>query len=487
MKVAFFQFASSPIHFLASLEILKKEAVAENQSYYYLWGSQTSYPGRMSIGFESLFKRTPAEARRLIKIADQKAVQGHHMKFDVNWVDTVAKKLIGQVKTMNSISELRELRFLEIAPGTAIANEITNLTKDRDLNLYFNQKLIKKIIYSYLEVYSASKNEIQQKNIEKVHVFNGRFLHERAVRDCAKSLQKEVLIFETTRDRYFQRLEGFHSRADNQKYMLEHWANSLDSESNKFEVGALYFEELRSKNNPFRVESTETFNLNNNFFVYFSSSDDEAVGFWDEWREPLGNQLEVVRRLQNIFDLQNQFDLIIRLHPNLSNKGTSVKSNWSTISPTKRSMVIGPRAKISSYDLLDNCVGVISYGSTLGLEAAYNCKPSIVLADSGYDLLEVVDKAQSWDEVVQWLQAGHKMSSEFLELRRKNSTIRGYYLATAGSPFENSVLKQTGWGAWDVVAFCEHKIDKPVIMNFYRKLISKFKFLRINRLVNRDK
>jgi hypothetical protein len=123
----------------------------------------------------------------------------------------------------------------------------------------------------------------------------------------------------------------------------------------------------------------------------------------------------------------------------------------------------------------------------LGLEAAFNLKPSIVLADSGYDLLEVVDKAQSWDEVNQWLQIGHKMSSESLELRRKNSTIRGYYLATAGITFENSVLKQTGWGAWDVVAFCEHKIQRPVIMDFYRKLISKFKFLRINKLVNRDK
>ena len=326
MRVAFFQFASSPVHFFASLEILKTEADKKNQSYYYLWGSQTSYPGRMSIGFESLFKRTPEKAKRLIKIADQKAIQVNNMKFDVNWVDDLAKKLIRQVKSMNSISELKELCYLEITPGTALANEITNLTKDRHLDLKSNQTLIKKMIYSYLEVYSATKIRIKENNIEKVHVFNGRFLHERAVRDCAKNLQTEVLIFETTRDRYFQRSEGFHNRTDNQKYMLEHWKNSLDSESKKFEVGSVYFEELRSKNNPFKVESTDKFNPMNDFFVFFTSSDDEAVGFWDEWREPLGNQLEVVRRLQNIFDLQNNFDLVIRLHPNLLNKGTSVIS-----------------------------------------------------------------------------------------------------------------------------------------------------------------
>jgi hypothetical protein len=487
VKVAFFQFASSPVHFLASLEILKEEAVKENHSYYYLWASQTSYPGRMSIGFESLFKRMPTKARRLIKIADQNAIQGINIKFDVDWVDNVAKKLIGQVQSINSIAELKGLRYLEITPGAAIANEITNLTKNKDLNLQSNQTLLKKIIYSYLEVYSATKIEIQEKNIEKVHLFNGRFLHERAVRDCAKALQTEVLLFETTRDRYFQRLEGFHSRIDNQKYMLEHWRNSLDSESYKFEIGSLYFTELRSKNNPFRVESAKKFNPTRKFFIFFSNSDDEAVGFWDEWREPLGNQLEVVRRLQNIFDLQNEFDLLIRLHPNLVTKSTSVISNWSAISPTKRSTVIGPVAKISSYELLDNCVGVISYGTTLGLEAAFNLKPSIVLADSGYDLLGVVDKADNWDEVTNWLQIGYKLSSESLYLRQRNSTIKGYYLATAGMPFKNSVLKQTGWGAWDVVAFCGYNIRKSIIIDFYQKLISKIKFLRINKLVNRDK
>lgn len=484
MKVAFFQFASSPVHFIASLEILRKEAAEENQNYYYLWSSQTSYPGRMSIGFESLFKKTPAQVRRLIKIADQKVFQTNNMKFDVNWVNNVATELMGQIKSMNTISDLKELRYLEITPGPALANEITSLTKDRDLDLQTNRRLIMILIYSYLEVYSATKIKIQENSIERVHVFNGRFLHERAVRDCAKILQREVLMFETMRDRYFQRSEGFHSRTSNQKHMLEHWKNSSDSEEKKFEIGSLYFQELRSKNNPFKVEVVEKLNLKNDFFVFFSSSDDEAVGFWDEWREPLGNQLNVVRKLQNIFDSRNNFDLVIRLHPNLSNKGTHIISNWSQILPTKKSIVIGPEAKTSSYELLDNCIGVISYGSTLGLEAAFTLKPSLVLADSGYDLLEAVDKADSWDYVTEWLNVGHNLSSKSLKLRQRNATIRGYYLATAGIQFKNSVLKEIGWGAWDVVAFCEHKIHKSVIMSFYRKLISKIKFFKINVMVN---
>ena len=71
-------------------------------------------------------------------------------------------------KEGKGISELKELRYLEITPGTALANEITNLTRDRDLDLQSNQTLIKKLIYSYLEVYSATKIRIQENDIEKV-------------------------------------------------------------------------------------------------------------------------------------------------------------------------------------------------------------------------------------------------------------------------------------------------------------------------------
>ena len=484
MKVAFFQFASSPVHFFASLEILKEEVTEKNQNFYYIWGSQTSYPGRMSIGFESLFKRTPMKVRKLIAIADRNAVNENRMLFDAEWVRLVTEKFISQVQSMKSISELKELSYLDIKPGPALANEITNLTKDRDINLLSNQTLIRKLLLSYLEVYSATKIKIQNNGIDKIHIFNGRFLHERAVWDCAKSLEIETLIFETTRNRYFQRTEGFHSRISNQKYMLAHWANSADSEEAKFEIGSKYFGELRGKNNPFQVQQMDSVASTKDFFVFYSSSDDESVGFWDEWNEPLGDQIEVIEKLQKIFELQTDLNLVIRIHPNLKNKSSAAIANWSVIKSKSNSIVIGPTEKVSSYELLDNCVGVISYGSTLGLEAAFSLKPSLVLADSGYDLLGVVDKAENWKEVNEWLETGYKLGRSSLNERQKNATIRGYYLATGGIPFKNSVLRQTGWGAWTVDAFCGHKLRESMIVNSYRKVVNKIKFLKVNRLVN---
>ncbi len=485
MKVAFFQFASSPVHFFSSLEILKKEVTEKNQNYYFIWGSQTSYPGRMSIGFESLFKRIPMEVRKLIALADRNAIIENRMLFDAEWVRLVTEKFISQTRSMKSISELKELNYLDINPGPALANEITNLTKNKEIDLLSNQTLIGKLLLSYLEVYSATKIEIQNSGIDRVHIFNGRFLHERAVWDCAKNLQIETLIFETTRNRYFQRTEGFHSRTSNQKYMLDHWSNSSDSEETKFEIGSKYFGELRGKNNPFQVQQINSVAPTKDFFVFYSSSDDESVGFWDEWHEPLGDQIEVIQKLQEIFELQEDLNLVIRIHPNLKNKSSAAIANWSVIKSKNYSRVVGPTEKVSSYELLDNCVGVISYGSTLGLEAAFSSKPSLVLADSGYDLLGVVDKAKNWKEVNQWLKTGYKLVPSSLKERQKNATIRGYYLATGGIPLQNSILRQTGWGAWTVDAFCGYKIRESKIINSYRKVVNKIKFLRVNRLVNR--
>lgn len=77
--------------------------------------------------------------------------------------------------------------------------------------------------------------------------------------------------------------------------MLDHWKNSDLSLENRIEIGSKYFFELRSRLRPFFTETKQDFKNSKPYFVYFSSSDDEAVGFWDEWNEPLGEQLECVK------------------------------------------------------------------------------------------------------------------------------------------------------------------------------------------------
>jgi hypothetical protein len=485
MNVAFFQFASSSIHFAASLEILKQEADAGSQNSYYLWGSCTSYPGRMSRGIESVRGVPPTWMRELIEVTSKGSYRPDRIEIGSDLVKENLELFVRQFMELGSINDLRKLEHSGIRPGPAIANEMTNITKNRDLNLKTNLKLFTVLIRSYLEVYFSTKRKLEDGNIGKVYLFNGRFLHERAVWDCAKNLGLEVLIFETTRNRYFIRKEGFHSRTNNQKVMIDHWNASSLSRDEKIRIGSKYFGELRSMGNPHRVEPEESFPFNQKYLVYFSSSDDEAVGFWEEWNEPLGNQLSVISQLQEIFDRQDEYVLVIRLHPNLANKGDEVNSNWSSIKSSRKTIVVGPNRKISSYELLDNSQAVVSYGSTIGLEAAFAKKPSIVLADCGYDEIGVVDKAENWETFLNWLASKEKFATDLLELRHNNSTIRGYFIATGGFNFSNSELVEIGWGSWKVVTFCGIRLPENIFRIKYQNIISKLKFLRIFRMVNR--
>jgi len=483
MKTAIFQFASGSIHFATSLEILKENSLAGDETFYCLWGSRTKYPGRMSIELETLSGKPPKTFVKLIKHA---AVVNFtsEIKIDHNWVLAMTDNLINAISEASNILMLKDINVLDVKPGAALANEITTLTKNRDLDLSKNIPLVRILIESYLQVYNAVTSYIINNSIDRIFLFNGRFLHERAVWDAARAQGVQVILFETTRNRYFLRKEGFHSRVNNQKVMLDHWENSDLSLENRLEIGSKYFSELRSRLRPFFTETKQDFKISKPYFVYFSSSDDENVGFWDEWNEPLGKQIECVKKLQKIFDEQNNFELIIRLHPNLKNKSDSQKAGWLTIKDSESTRVIRSEKPISSYDLLDNSVGTITIGSTIGLESAFAMKPSLVMADCGYDLLGVVDKASSWTDVSNWIFKNHRINDEELANRRNNACIRGFFIATSGITFKYTTLVDVGLGAWNATSFDGMNMKANSIIGKCRKLISHIKFKKIAALIH---
>jgi hypothetical protein len=475
------------MHLAASLEILRGIGHGENETHYCLWGSRTSYPGRMSIFFESLSGKPSKHHEALVRLADNSVHLNNIMDFESLWVHTTTGLLMRELETFSNISQLKNLTASGVNPGPALANEITTLTKNRDLDLSLNKRLIERLIQSYLQVYSATVLFITRHDIEQIQIFNGRFLHERAVWDAARSQNIDVVLFETTRSRYFQRREGFHNRTNNQLVMLEHWNSSSDPLSKKLEVGARYFSELRSVSNPFRTEHSSKPRSTRPYFVYFSSSDDEAVGFWDEWNEGLGEQISCVLKLQAIFDTQDKIELIVRLHPNLVNKSEEQKFGWQAIRDTRSTKVIAAEDQASSYDLLDNSIGSITFGSTLGLESAFALKPSLLIADSGYDLLGVVDKAKNWKDVSDWILGGYKIDENQLQERKSNSCIRGYFLATGGIDFRFSQLVEKSWGAWEAISFDGMSLSTSKLNQIYKRIISRMKFREIRKLINSDK
>lgn len=487
MRKAIIQFVSNSLHFAVALEILKQEKDLNNEMHLYIWGTQTKYPGRASVGFETISGFPPRNYRHLIMHANHLTVYKNKMNYDAKWVRKELKILKNQILKYDSMEQLTELNLQGINPCPALINEISTLTKDINFSVVNNDKLIGFLLESYLQVYNATCQLINLSKIEKIYVYNGRFFHERAVWDAAKSLGVEVEIFETIRDRYILMTEGFHNRIHNQKIMIDLWQKSILSEEEKINVGSQFYDELRSKDNPFIIDSKNGFEIDKPFFVYFSSSDDEYIGLGSEWKRNLGNQLNCVKELQRVFDSQNEYKLVIRLHPNLLNKSYKQKYEWSLLKNSISSRIVYADQRISSYDLLDKSMGSITFGSTMGLESAFAKKPTLLLADSNYDLLGVADKANDWKYVIEWIKKGFLLSEDELLKRKNNSCIRGYYLANGGINFKHTQLKQIGFGAWIALYFDKVKVPNINRLAIVRKLKSKWKFFKVIRMVNNGK
>jgi hypothetical protein len=166
-NIAIYQLATSSIRFAASLEILYKENLSGNNTSFCLWGQKTFFPTRMATSGESIFGIPPRRFKKLIRKASPNVNFEFNFTFDHDWVEYMLGIFKNQLRTIEKISDLGSLKYDNINPGAALANEITSISKSSELNLHTHRKLVIIILRSYLEIFSAASKHIESKNIIK--------------------------------------------------------------------------------------------------------------------------------------------------------------------------------------------------------------------------------------------------------------------------------------------------------------------------------
>jgi hypothetical protein len=188
------------------------------------------------------------------------------------------------------------------------------------------------------------------------------------------------------------------------------------------------------------------------------------------------NQVSLIENLQRFFDSRKREHLYVRLHPNLSSKSSEEKKRWEKLKSSEYSTVINPDENVSSYALLKAAKGVISYGSTIGIEAAFHSIPSAILADCWYDELDVADKLANLSDVFQWIgNVELNFNDELLTQRKDRSLIRGLWLELSGNAFENCSMIELGWGAWEVLTFKDVKMVRSKLSVAVSILVNRIK------------
>lgn len=479
MNIACFQFATGSLHLVASIETLLLDNSHENNIYYRFWAHQTSYPNRMAMNYTSLTGKYPKRFDRIFSSI------GCEISNNLERPNETAKKhtkeLVDKLKNVKNLLDLKNEFSSEKDLMSAVINELTTTINGYPVNLEPHIPQIKRIIQSYIHIYYSAIDEIRKLNLDKVIIFNGRFLHEKAVESACHATKTRSIFFETLRNRIVISEKNFHNREELAKNMINLW-NSSENTKYKEDVGKQYFEKMRSKRNSFFISTPENLEtlLGNQkkYLVFYTSSDDEVAGLWEENSRPFGEQIDAINTLIKYFKEKNNYNLIIRIHPNLKNKSKIEQSRWSRFEQSENVKIIKSDQKIDSYELMMKSSGVISYGSTIGLEAAYSKIPSAVLCHCLYDLIGPVNLIFNMQDLTTWVAGLDKLSEEELEKRKSSALIRGFYMSESGIQYTNAQIQETAEGAWFCSTYFGVKIEPNRFLKFYYRLNHQVKLRR---------
>lgn len=337
--------------------------------------------------------------------------------------------------------ELNGVKF-----GRGVLSSVISLKRDYDVfqeNLHSLIKEETKVALKSLLAFSVLCNDLKP---NEVIVFNGRFSETFPIVSYCKS---KGISFQTMEvgatDQKYELFENNlpHSISARKKNMLNLWNKASN---NKVELAEKWFldKTLGQNKDDFnyisqQVKSKLPINFDNekiNISI-FNSSEDEMKTI-EEWHHDIyKTQNDAIRTIVTHFLNFNEFHFYLRNHPNLGNVNNAqtkeiAQFNFSNLT------VISSFDSVDSYELVKSSDVVLSFGSTIGVEATYHGKISIMFGKSFYTNMDAVYEPKNFEELF-------KMIKNFKDLTPKskeNTFPYVFYISNRGEYFKQ--LKYNG-------------------------------------------
>jgi hypothetical protein len=399
-------------------------------------------------------------------------------------------KLSKEIQSNNLLDGLLDIKDLQkhqwdgTALGMAVSSFLISLTKDSNPKLETYRKLISNLESTYFQIYNYLSS-LGLNNVEdEIWICNGRPFHERTVVEYARKNSIPIKYYEiggegSNQERWILHNNSPHDRISHQDSIKEYFN---DSDPNLGLIHEWFQSQLPGGENVFakKFKSYTEIESLDNYFVYFSSSDDEVSAISLDWNSSWENQLNAVNALIKYFATKPELKLVIRVHPNQDNKSKYDKNKWKAlVSDSSNVFIYNYDSNIDSYQLLSKAKGVITYGSTIGVEAAFLKKPSALLARSRWDCIIPHQYLKNEVDIANWI---HKVSVDKgpddveIENCYLGSLMWGHYMKTAGNRWRIiKIIKSFG----NVnVGYLEGKRLKPPIL-----VIAITRLIRFLRLI----
>ncbi len=366
---------------------------------------------------------------------------GTHRKFYLEAKNVDMKeieKLAGHILAASSTSsQLETLEYKDILIGPGVSATLSYSLKHYDADLNSCATLARKILVASMIVVETLPQAIVESGADTLLVGNGRLATNWSASRVAEKLGVKVFAYEhlpngnvyLVNASPVHDLETIRTIINSAQDMFQHNPDVTAAES-FFNSWRYPKKQIKRKvialtnENIFLSEQRnglvpETLNQEEKNIAVFTSSEWEFASL-PGWRNPFGNsQSEVFHGIVAHTGLDPKIKFWVRAHPNQANQEVDLLEKISEMNDS-RCNFIGPLEDVDSYALMEACDVVLTFGSTIGIEATYWGRPSILCGRADYEFLDCVYKPSDLNEVV------HMLNSDLIPLPRQ-STLP-YYL-----------------------------------------------------------
>jgi len=361
-----------------------------------------------------------------------------------------------------------EVAYLELIAVVREAEPSREKYKDR----------LKNYEQTFLHTYLRTIEILNKENVDRVYLYNGRFLQERAVWEACLFLQIPTIFYEkfnpSWKNRYFLFQNPTHSPSYRSSIMLDFGIKLKNQDFNHYKaVGTKWFESRMlgiTQDYTEKQSNAFQFNFTKPFIVFFHSSEDELITT-DLQSKVWGNQISALTSLVNVIEDIGRFNLVIRCHPNLLHKSKNEILLWRSLGAeleAKHSWIsfVDPDSSISSYGLIMKAESVVTVGSTIGVEAAFWGKKSVLIGRAFHESMDITLNPENKDQLREMLET--EFTQDEISERRFRALDYAVFHELGGNKFLN--VKYSTWKSRDRYNFGRLVLRQPIIASALMRL-----------------
>ena len=300
--------------------------------------------------------------------------------------------------------------------GYAALSSLVSVCRDPEPDLEEHADLLRKFIESALSAWHQTLDFIELCRPDRIYVYNGRFAAMRAVFRACQSSGVECFMHERGCDlNHYDVLENHlpHDIAGIDSVIRKLWDEA--NETIRGAVGASWYkdrvERVERNWHSFTKEQQagllpEGFDDSCRNVSIFCSSDDEFVAIGDCWKNTLyPNQVDAIGAIAaSMMEASPKTKLYLRMHPNLKNVNNLRKRQMMALDYPNLT-IIAADDSVDTYALMNASDQTVSFGSSVGMEAVYWGKPSVLLGPCLYQDLGGPVRSSSHDETIRLLSS----------------------------------------------------------------------------------